>query len=337
MPVPKLVRTGTYTFSCVCDSGDAAELMKANAEALEAMKANRASLEQKRAEEKRREEARIAEERVRSADKASKRKSQMTEKKQQGSEQEQEFPEQGQELQRVQGEETQKKNALASIAGRWILAQAKDACIQTVGPEIATIGKDGVLALISARGTDNTETALVLKPGGLIEFTASGQEKRCACLSHRRHYEEIPKLPSEGLPVGDLRACQSAGDNDDSFLHRLRWSDGEVWARTGPKLEEYNGSWSRAKEDQDGKLRDLTDMGDIVNGKLTWHGRYGATHPPLELEHQPGGFLEGSLGGLLYWVIIEDDPLNRGTQRLRWNDGDLWFRDDAHRGAEHVE
>merc|ERR1712224_263253 len=98
----------------------------------------------------------------------------------------------------------------------------------------------------------------------------------------------------------------------------------------------------RAKEDSKGGLQELTDMGEIANGWLTWHGRFGSSHEPVKLELQPGGYLQApnSLGEdphHVHWVIVEEDPLNPGTQRLCWSDGDLWFRDDAHKGKEHIE
>eukprot|EP00746_Dinoflagellata_sp_MGD_P144697 gnl/MRDRNA2_/MRDRNA2_77400_c0_seq2.p1 gnl/MRDRNA2_/MRDRNA2_77400_c0~~gnl/MRDRNA2_/MRDRNA2_77400_c0_seq2.p1 ORF type:complete len:369 (+),score=85.52 gnl/MRDRNA2_/MRDRNA2_77400_c0_seq2:133-1239(+) len=256
------------------------------------------------------------------------------------------------------------QTAVSVYVGRWVLAKPRPAhkkdkrsrsLTPDVGAEMAEISTDGSVELL--QGQDSAKSTLKCQPGGIVSVPLANGEMRTACII-RDHMDILdPGTHGKTLPYKEESSQDNSvsratvrkakfeapkghtldHDNGDEFLQRLKWDDGEVWARKGPELAMYNGSWSRATEDADGTLHDLTDMGDIKNGVLTWHGRYGNHHPPVKLDYHPGGYLQSDLDGHPHWVILENDPSNPGTQRLRWSDGDLWFRDDEHKGAEHVE
>eukprot|EP00746_Dinoflagellata_sp_MGD_P126965 gnl/MRDRNA2_/MRDRNA2_61662_c0_seq1.p1 gnl/MRDRNA2_/MRDRNA2_61662_c0~~gnl/MRDRNA2_/MRDRNA2_61662_c0_seq1.p1 ORF type:complete len:327 (+),score=85.10 gnl/MRDRNA2_/MRDRNA2_61662_c0_seq1:102-1082(+) len=260
--------------------------------------------DEERQKEKEKQDAEAAQRQLEAAERRKQRKKEEEQRKQ-------ELRAQAEAEQKKANETKEIKEALAQYAGRWILAKEVNAKGLSVGEEIAEISAEGILTWGPAHGPDHESPAVIPKPNGILTLMLHGEE-HAGCLE---------------------------GHNYDTFLQRLRWNDGEIWARVGPKLEDYNGSWSRAKEDSAGGLHELTDMGDLKNGVLTWHGRYGNDHPPVKLEPQPGGHLQSYFGprNELHWVILEEDPKNPGTQRLRWSDDDLWFRDEEHKGKEHIE
>lgn len=199
-------------------------------------------------------------------------------------------------------------DALSQYAGHWVFYKnGSKVRSQNGNPfdDVAHISEHGILTWLNCK--DQNEHTLVPESNGTVGLNLGGS-----------HY------------YANLR-----GGFDKPFLQQLRWNDGEVWARKGPKLEEYNGAWSRAKDDSKGDPHSLTNMGDFLDGTLTWHERFGSHQKPLKFDHLPGGALHCILpqDEKPHWVIIEDDPLIPGTQRLRWSDGDLWFRDATHSGA----
>lgn len=185
--------------------------------------------------------------------------------------------------------------------GPWILAKAGTNTLGkiSIGVEVADIGKDGVISWSPLFGV-NTKPALKCKQGGTIAVTIA-KEEHSAILVHRPQ-----------------------GEYENAFLQRLRWNDGEVWARKGPQLSAYNGQWSRFQDSNS------TPMGKIENGMLTWDDRFSQGGKlctrPWQLERQPSGELQIDVEKKVLWVFVEDDPKYPGSQRLRWSDGDIWYR-----------
>lgn len=204
--------------------------------------------------------------------------------------------------------EQERSLALAQYEGQWILSKASNrqnvsSSHMFVGTDSAHISKDGVLTWApSAAG----KAILNVRPSGVLGLHFQDEEERSAHL---------------------------VGDFEYPFLQRLRWNDGEVWARKGPSLEDYNGFWSRVEADVmldavGEKRKEFTAMAEIRNGMLTWADRFGSNRRPLELERDPGGALFARSGlGKVHWVILEEDAENPALQRLRWSDGDVWYRD----------
>eukprot|EP00746_Dinoflagellata_sp_MGD_P126933 gnl/MRDRNA2_/MRDRNA2_61635_c0_seq2.p1 gnl/MRDRNA2_/MRDRNA2_61635_c0~~gnl/MRDRNA2_/MRDRNA2_61635_c0_seq2.p1 ORF type:complete len:302 (+),score=88.16 gnl/MRDRNA2_/MRDRNA2_61635_c0_seq2:94-999(+) len=194
----------------------------------------------------------------------------------------------------------EQEEAMTAYMGQWILVKARHKDSAAPGDDIADISKDGVCTW---KGPYEGWGALPIqvKPGGRVSVVVEGVEHT---------------------------GCLEGEGGQDKFLQKLRWDDGEIWARKGPAVEEYNGHWSRANDDGT-----FHAMGKILDAKLTWAGHWGQ-NKPVTLDPQPGGALfarkglKDDAGRELHWVILEEDPNKLGSKRLRWSDDDIWYRDD---------
>lgn len=284
-------------------------------EAIKEYKSKNPSEDEKKKEEERKAEE-LKEERERKAAEAQEK---IAARKREDAKRKQELRDKMDEERKKEEEKKLEDDALASYVGQWVLAKADPIKADPKAPDhnqgykqgsayidvdVATIDKEGKMKWAHEH-SQGRFCQIVVMPGAILQIHLDG-ENHTACL---------------------------IGGKEDSFLQRLRWNDGEVWARKGPTLSEYDGRWRRLNDDGT-----FQAMGEIKKGILNWADHYGFhKNKPLLLERAPGGalFAQDDLrlhkqeeSSNLHWVILEKDPCDMNLQRLRWSDGDIWYRED---------
>jgi len=78
-------------------------------------------------------------------------------------------------------------------------------------------------------------------------------------------------------------------------------------------------------------VSEVTDrlVGRVEGGFIVWHPSYHSK--PTKLHAADGGAIEMELGGARHKAAVENDG---PRTRLRWSDGDLWFRVSVARSSE---